>query len=115
MQVDLKNLKPLGIVLILLTAVLMLVVCFTADLGVPERYEPEHNTAYYSQSPETMEELCREIEEHVLPEIEEAKDCRYDGDIDKIVVTAENGEADKVRLLLKRSFDESLFEVREQT
>ena len=44
MQVDLKKLKPLGIVLILLTAVLMLVVCFTADLGVPERYEPEHNT-----------------------------------------------------------------------
>ena len=113
MQVDLKKLKPLGVVLVLLTAVLMLVVCFTADLGVPERYEPEHDTAYYARSPETMEELSDEIEKNVLPDIEEAESCRYDSSTGKVVVTAKDGEAEKVRLLLKRSFDESLFEVRE--
>ena len=46
MQVDLKKLKPIGIVVILGAAVLALIVCFTADMGIPPKYESVHDTDY---------------------------------------------------------------------
>ena len=50
MQVDLKKLKPIGIVVILGAAVLALIVCFTADMGIPPKYESVHDADYYLQS-----------------------------------------------------------------
>ena len=46
MQVDLKRLKPLGIVLVLGCAVLAFIVCLTADMGVPDKYESLHPSQY---------------------------------------------------------------------
>jgi hypothetical protein len=45
-MIDLKKLKPAGVVIILGAAILALILCFTADMGVPDRTELRHDAAY---------------------------------------------------------------------
>ncbi|MBQ8830554.1 MAG: hypothetical protein IJ017_03030 [Oscillospiraceae bacterium] len=111
MQVDLKKLKPLGIILILGCSVLALITCFTADMGVPPRYESEHEPEYYRQSEETMQELVSELEENVFPNIEGILSYGIDAEDRKIDIVTDPDYTAKVRLVLERDFGTELFTV----
>ncbi len=110
MQVDLKKLKPIGIIIILGAAVLALIVCFTADMGIPPKYESAHDAEYYLQSEDTMNELAAELEENVFPQLPGVTACRYDAGSGKLAVFIENSEYGRVKQVLLRDFDERLFE-----
>ena len=110
MQVDLKKLKPIGIVIILGAAVLALILCFTADMGIPPKYESLHDTEYYLQSEETMNELVSELEENVFPRLEGITSYGYDPASGKLRITVEKGSYGRVEQVLLRDFDERLFE-----
>jgi hypothetical protein len=105
--VDIKKLRPIGVILILLLGVLTVIVCLTADMGIPEVYDSVHEDAYYMESDENMAELQSELEENVFP--------KFDGEISSWVeggvlhIKADDSIASKVELVLKRDFDESLF------
>ena len=110
MQVDLKKLKPIGIVVILGAAVLALILCFTADMGIPPKYESLHDAEYYLQSEETMNELISELEENVFPGLEGITSYGYDPTSGKLRITIERGSYGRVEQVLLRDFDERLFE-----
>ncbi len=105
--VDIKVLRPVGVVLFLLLGVLTVIVCLTADMGVPEIYESAHDAEYYLQSEEHLQELIGELEENVFPE--------FDGEISawvqdgQIRLRTDEDIFAKVKLVLRRDFDERLF------
>ena len=111
MQVDLKKLKPLGIVLILGCSILALIVCFTADMGVPERYDSLHEAVYYRQSEETLTELVSELEEFVFPRLTGIEGYSINTDTMKVDVITDPDYTNKVRLVLERDFGTELFTV----
>lgn len=110
MHVDLKKLKPFGIILILGCTVLALIVCFTADMGVPERYVSIHNTEYYAQNSDTMAELINEMEENVFPNIEGIEDYYINEETNQLVLVINSEYYGKTKAVILRDFDESLFE-----
>jgi hypothetical protein len=111
MQVDLKKIKPIGVVLILGCSILALIMCFTVDLGIPERYYPEHDTDYYTQSSENLRELAEEAEENVLPQLEGVSDCYADFESMTVVVVTDSENSEKVLAVLERDFGKGLFNV----
>ena len=111
MQVDLKKLKPLGIVLILGCSLLALIMCFTVDMGVPPVYESKHEAEYYRQSEETLQELLKELEEFVFPNLTGIVSCGINTDTRKIDIVTDPEYTDKVRLVLERDFGTELFTV----
>ncbi len=113
MQVDLKKLKPIGIVVILGAAVLALIVCFTADMGIPPKYESVHDADYYLQSEDTMNELAAELEENVFPKLEGIVSYGYDPGYGKLRITVEKQMLGRVEQVLLRDFDARLFEFTE--
>lgn len=111
MQVDLKKLKPLGIILILGCSILALITCFTADMGVPPRYDSVHEPEYYRQSEENMEELVTELEENVFPNIEGIYEYEIDAESMKLVVYVHEEYAKKAQLVFERDFGTELISV----
>lgn len=112
MKVDLKKVRPVGIVIILLVAVLAIITCFTIDLGVPEHYVSEHDTAYYSQSRETMEQLHAELREKVFPGMDGVADSYLSVDGTRVVIVVKTGYYDRVKAVLERDFDsQALFQL----
>ena len=114
MKVDLKALKPFGVVLILVLSVLFLIACFTMDMGVPERYTPAHAAEYYKESLQNMEELKQELEENVFPQIGVIEDSYVSSSGTELVIITQKGGADKAAAVLERDFDMSLFDIREE-
>lgn len=114
MQVDLKKIKPLGIVLILLFSVLVFIMCLTVDFGVPEKYTPAHDAAYYTSSAETLEELAEEAKANVLTAFEGDILCEADPDAKLVRVVVDRGLKDKVAAVLERDFGPGLFSVAER-
>lgn len=111
MQVDLKKLKPMGIILILGCSILALIICFTADMGVPEKYDSVHESEYYRQSEETLKELIAELEEFVFPKLTGIKSYSINTDTMKIDIVTEPEHLKKVRPVLERDFGTELFTV----
>jgi len=111
MQVDLKKLKPLGIVLILGCSLLALIMCFTVDMGVPPVYESKHEAEYYRQNEETLQELAEELEEFVFPKLTGIESCSINTQTGKIDIVTDPEYTDKVRLVLERDFGTDLFTV----
>ena len=111
MQVDLKKIKPLGIVLILGCSLLALIMCFTVDMGIPERYTPAHDADYYRESGAHLEELTAELRENVLPKLSGASDCYPDTDTMTVVVITDHENSGKVLAVLERDFGQGLFNV----
>lgn len=111
MQVDLKRLKPLGVVLVLGCAVLAFIVCLTADMGVPEKYESLHPSQYYKESADTLDELVAELEDNVFPNLTGIVDYRADYDTMTVVVTTDKSNEKKVRAVLERDFGQELFTI----
>ena len=114
MQVDLKKLKPLGIVLVLGCAVLAFITCLTVDMGIPERYESMHTPEYYRESVEHLEELTAELEENVFPGLEGVTGCSVDTETMTVAVVTDREYTDKVRAVLERDFGEGLITVAAQ-
>jgi len=110
MQVDIKKLKPLGVVLILVAAVLALITCFTADMGVPPKYESMHSAEYYLQSEATMQELVLELEQHVFPNLDGITRYELMGDTCKLAIYIDSENYVTVEQVLLRDFDARLFE-----
>ncbi|MBO4831171.1 MAG: hypothetical protein J5569_01710 [Oscillospiraceae bacterium] len=113
MQVDLKKLKPIGIVVVLGAAVLALIVCFTADMGIPPKYESLHDADYYLQSEDTMNELAAELEENVFPKLDGITSYGFDPESGKLRITVEKETLGRVEQVLLRDFDARLFEFTE--
>ena len=113
MQVNLQKIKPIGVVLILGFSILALILMFTADMGVPEKFVPEHETEYYLASPEHLDELLGELEERLFPEFEDI-DYYVSAESMKIVVKGEGKTAKRAEQVLLRDLDERLFKVFEQ-
>ena len=108
-MVDIKKLKPIGVVMILAFSVLALIVCFTADMGVPDRITPEHDTEYYRRSPEHLAELQTELSEKLFPQIEGEISCRVDEESMTLIITASKRTSAQVKSAAERDFDPSLF------
>ena len=108
MRVNIAKIKPLGAVLIAVLGILGIIVCFTADLGVPAQYQSQHDTAYYSQNADTLAELLDEAREHVFPNLSGIVSAEVTGGV--VSVHVEARELDKARAVLQRDFGEGLFE-----
>jgi len=111
MQVDLKKLKPLGIILILGCSILALITCFTVDMGVPPRYESLHEVEYYRQSEEHMLELVKELEANVFPNIEGINDYYIDTETMTLVIWTTEDYAKKIQLVMERDFGTELIQI----
>ena len=109
MQVDIKKLKPLGVILILGFSILALIVCFTADMGIPKKYESLHDTEYYAQNSDTMNELLHEIEANVFPALPDIEEAYLNDSGTQIIIVADSESYDKVAAVISRDFDASLF------
>ncbi len=112
-MIDIKKLKPLGVVLILAFSVVALIVCFTADMGVPKPYESAHDADWYRQSPDTLESLLAEARENVFPALTGIREASVDAQAMRVSVTVEKKQLDKARLVLERDFGTELFEFKE--
>ncbi len=108
-MVDLKKIKPLGVVLILLFAVLVVVLCFTADMGVPKPYAPEHDAAWYAESDEHMAALVAELEREEFPRLEGITRYACAPGERKVTVTVDRKNFGKVSAVLERDFGTELF------
>ena len=109
MKVNLQVIKPLGGILILLFSALGIIMLFTADLGVPVRYESLHETEYYAQNADTMSELLDELYENVFPALPGEPSGALNEAGDKIIITVGEEDFGKVKSVILRDFDESLF------
>ena len=109
MKVNLQYIKPLGGILILILSALGIIMLFTVDFGVPERYDSLRETSYYAQNADTMAELLKELQANVFPAFPGSPDGTLNETGDKIIITADKADYGKVKSLLLRDFDESLF------
>ena len=114
MQVDLKKIKPLGVVLILLFSALVFIMCLTVKFGVPEKYTPAHDAAYYTSSAESLTELAEEAKANVLTAFEGDILCEPDPDAKLVRVVVDRGLKDRVTAVLERDFGPGLFSVTER-
>jgi len=105
-----KKVGPVGIILILVISAAGIFLSYTADLGVPQRYDSKHDTAYYTQNADTMTELLAELREFVFPALDGIVDSNLSEDGGHIVIHIDKSNYDKVRAVILRDFDESLFE-----
>lgn len=109
-MVDIKKLKPIGVVMILGLSVLFLIVCFTADFGVPKAYTPAHDAQYYQQNEETLLQLREELEQQEFPRLSGIVSCEPDTESMTLVITVEAGEKlNRAKAVLERDFGEGLF------
>jgi len=111
MQVDLKRIKPIGIVLILGGSLMALILCFTGNLGIPERYVPAHDASYYQQSEQTLSELMDEVTANEFPRVDGEETCRIDTESMTLIVSTDSLQVDKLKAVLERDFGTGLFQV----
>lgn len=114
MQVDLKKIKPLGIILILGFSVLVFVMCLTVKFGVPDKYTPAHDAAYYASSAETLAELAEEAKANVLTSFGGDIFCEPVPEEGLVRVVVDRGLKDRVAAVLERDFGPGLFSVTER-
>lgn len=103
-----KWLRPAGCALFLGILVLVLIICFSSGRDPIPGYAPPHDTAYYAQSAETMEELKAELEEHVFPELEGTARCGIKDGVLEIQIDEAHFAVTRAAIL--RYYDSSLFE-----
>ena len=105
----LRKIGPFGAALILILSAVGIFMAFTADLGVPERYESRHDAAYYAQNADTMAELLAELREFVFPSLDGITDSYISRDSKHIVIHADSKSLGRVRAVIARDFSEELF------
>jgi len=105
-----KKVGPVGIILILVISAAGIILSYTADLGVPERYYSKQNTEYYAQNADTMNELLAELREFVFPSLDGITQSYLSEGGGVIVIFIDEINYNKVRAVILRDFDESFFE-----
>ena len=110
MKVNLKTIKPIGGIIIVALLMLGIAAAFTVNLGVPKPYTPRHDTAYYTSSADTMDELLAELRANVFPALQGISSASVDARAMKITVDVDGGNYDKVVAVISRDFDASMFE-----
>lgn len=108
-----KKIKPIGMVFFLAIFIIFLAICFSSGREPVKDYAPPHDSEYYAQSNETLEELRAELEENFFPYIDGVVDSEIENG--KILVITEDASCIKVRSALLRYYDERLFEFAEQS
>lgn len=101
-----KTLRPAGCVLVLAMAVLMVAYCLTQGRAPIRGYTPPHTTEYYASHPD---ELLKELEQNVLPEIGGAESCELEDG--RVRLTFRYEDFVYARSVLLRYFDESLLDL----
>lgn len=97
-----KKIGPAGCVLFLALFVLVTALCLTVGRNPLPGYEAPQDTAYYALHPE---ELAAELNENVLPRLEDPSVAQVSGD--KVLVTVDAASFVPVRAALLHCFDES--------
>jgi hypothetical protein len=109
-MVDIKKLKPVGVFMILFFSLLAIILCFTADMKIPDSYTPEHDTQYYTQSPQHMQELIEELKQSEFSRLDGIKTYDVSSSGDRVCVYIDAKNYGKVTSVLNRDFGEELFE-----
>ena len=86
----------------------VILACFTSGRDPIPGYEPPETMEYYSAHPD---ELARELEENVLPELEGGIGARVDGDTVTVTVTKDKFVVTRSAVL--RYFDSALLDFEE--
>ena len=104
-----KKIGPFGAALVLILSIIGIYMAFTADLGIPERYTPQHSMEYYAQSPEAMLVLLRELRENVFPALEGITESQVSPTGNFIIIKVERTHLNRVKATITRDFNENLF------
>ena len=108
-QAFVKWLRPAGCVLFLGMFILVTALLFTAKGSPVEGYTPTESSQYYA---EHLDELRAELEENLLPKLDIAgADIEVRGD--RLLITAEAGDLQTLRLAVIHYYDQKLFEFAE--
>jgi hypothetical protein len=105
-----KKIGPFGAALVLVLSAVAIILAFTIDLGVPERYVSLHDTEYYMQNTETMAELLDELREHVFPRLEGITNSYVSPNGDVVVIYINEADFEKTRGTIVRDFEDIMFE-----
>ena len=98
-------LRPGGAALVLLLGILFVVVCL-----IPPRkpaYTPPHDSAYYA---EHLDELADELNENLLPLVDEYAYASYQDGWKVVYVTIDSETFGETRAVVLEYYDESLLE-----
>jgi len=98
-----KKIGPWGCVLFLCLAILSTALCFTVGANPLPGYEAPRDTAYYAQN---LEELAAELNENVLPLLDDPATAAVSGD--KVLITVQGQSYVPDRAAILHYFDESL-------
>ena len=110
MKVNLKTIKPVGGIVIVVFLLLGIIASFTVNLGVPKTYTPRHDTAYYTQNADTLNELLDELRANVFPSLDGITDAYVDAQNLKLVISVDSTDYGKATAVISRDFDASMFE-----
>ncbi|MEA4894762.1 MAG: hypothetical protein VB064_05825 [Oscillospiraceae bacterium] len=103
-----KKIRPIGAAMFLLLFALFLYICFSSGSNPLAGYQAPHDSAYYAQSGETLEELKTELETNVFPKLSGIEICSVsDG---RLAVTIDSVSFSRDRAAILSCYDESLFE-----
>lgn len=103
-----KKIKPIGMVFFLAIFIIFLAICFSSGREPVKDYAPPHDSEYYAQSNETLEELRAELEENFFPYIDGVTGSGVNNG--KLIVSTSDVQFIKVRSAILRYYDENLFE-----
>jgi len=110
-MVNLKKIKPIGVVMILFFSALVVVLCFVVDFDVPKAYTPAHDTEYYRESMDHMKELLTELEENEFPRLNGIRDYEILSDTMQVRITVEKKYYEMAAAVLDRDFGSELFDL----
>lgn len=100
-----KMIKPAGCVLFLGLFVFFLIFCFTAEAPL-EGYVKPHNTEYYA---EHLDELEQELEENMFPRLEGIEDCFVSGDRLTVIISEDSFEESSE--IITHYYGKNLFDI----
>ena len=98
-----KKIGPAGCILFLALAILVTAICLTAGKNPVPGYEAPQNAEYYVNH---LDELAAELNENVLPELDDPATAAVTGDT--VTVTVEAESFVPLRGAVLHYFDESL-------
>ena len=102
-------LRPGGAILVLLIGVLFVVQCMTIrpDPGTVPGYAPPHDSEYYA---EHLDELADELNENLLPKVDEYAYAEYQDGRKIVYVTIDSETFSDTKTSVLCYYDESLFD-----
>ena len=107
-QAFVKSIRPAGMALFLLLAVLVTAICLTSGRDPIPGYEAPQSAEYYAAH---LDELARELAENVFPALPDYRMTAEPGE-NVVTVTVESGNFAAARAAVLRYFPQSLRDFR---